>query len=260
MELVLGRSAFPGPAIEAGAAGATFAGEATFDGCVAVTHWPRADVERLLPAELELAANVSPRPDVHPLVCAFGNQTQGSWIWGGFTLPVGLEYFELLIGLPFVKHRRGHHLHTYIPRMYAGNPASVWDGNVRYGLSKQLAEMRWWGSTFVLTTEQGTPLFHAVVETANEGAASAATAPAVRTVAEVFSLPVLGRKETGELVGSYFAWDLDAALIDTAEACLTIDAPLGAGLEPRVFHGTRAGTIVVREMNWKLSWPMRCRF
>ena len=260
MEPVLGRSAFPGPAIELGAAGATFAGEATFDGCVAIAHWPRADVEGLLPAELELAANASPRAGMHPVVFAFGHQAEGSWIWGGFTLPIGLEYFEFLIGFPFVKHRRGHLLHTYIPRMYAGNPASVGDGNARYGLSKQLADMRWWGSTFVLTTPEGGLLFHAVVET-DDGAGAPDAAPrAVRAIAEIFSLPVLGRKETGDLVSSYFGWELDAAIVQRAQVCLTIDAPIVPGLEPRVFHAALDGAIRVGQMKWKLSWPMRCRF
>lgn len=261
MEPILGRNAFPGPTIEVGASGATFAGEATFDGCIALANWPRADIERLLPPELEPAANVSRRADAHPVAFVFGKQTQGSWIWGGFTLPIGLDYFEFLIGVPFVKHRRGHILHTYIPRMYASNPPSVWDGNARYGLSKQLAEMRWWGSTFILTGEQGALLFHAVVEPGkDEIAGSENGAQAARAVGEIFSLPVLGRKETGEYVCSYFAWDIDSALVRSADACLSIDSPLVPGLGPRVFHGAASGTITVRGMKWKLSWPVRCRF
>src|SRR5512147_954283 len=100
MHPLLGRNAFPGPAIDASASGATFAGEAAFHGCIAIAHWPRAAVERLLPRELELAANVSPYGDVHPVVFAFGEQHQGAWIWGGLTVPIGLTYHEFLIGFP----------------------------------------------------------------------------------------------------------------------------------------------------------------
>ena len=59
MEPFLDRRAFPGPAIDLAASGASFAGQACFNGCIAVTNWQRADVERLLPPELALAANAS---------------------------------------------------------------------------------------------------------------------------------------------------------------------------------------------------------
>ena len=49
MEPFLDRRAFPGPAIDLAASGASFAGQACFNGCIAVTNWQRADVERLLP-------------------------------------------------------------------------------------------------------------------------------------------------------------------------------------------------------------------
>jgi hypothetical protein len=260
MEPLLGRNAFPGPAIVVGASGATFAGEATFDGCIAIAHWPRADVERLLPRELELAANAAPCGGVHPVVFVFGQQNQGAWIWGGLTLPIGLVYHEFLIGFPFVRHRDGRMLHTYIPRMYASNSSVVWDGNLRYGLSKELAAMRWWGSTFVLTTQQGTLLFHAVVKPEGRSTSTHRRTLAAAAVAQIFSLPMLGRRETGHYVCSYFGWDLASASVRSAAAYLSIDAPLVSGLEPRLFHAAPGGSITVRSMKWQLSWPVSCRF
>lgn len=260
MEPLLGRNAFPGPTIDVGASGATFAGEAAFEGCIAIAHWLRADVERLLPRDLELAANVSPDADVHPVVFVFGQQTQGAWIWGGLTLPIGLVYHEFLIGVPFVNRRDGRMLHTYIPRMYASNSSVVLDGNLRYGLSKELAEMRWWGSTFVLTTKQSTLLFHAVVESEGRSTSTRGTTLAAGAVAQIFSLPILGRMGAGHYVCSYFGWDLAPASVRSAAAYLSIDAPLVGGLEPRVFHAAAGGAITVRNMKWQLSWPVPCRF
>ena len=259
IQSILGRSAFPGPVIEIGRSGATFAGEAAFEGCFAITEWRRADVERLLPPEIALAENVSSRAARHPVVFAFGEQKRGAWIWGGLTLPVGLEYHELMIAIPFVVHRSGRFLHTYIPRMYASNSPAVWDGNARYGLAKELADLGWWNTTFVVTDARGRLVLHADVE-ADGAWRRAASAPAARAAAEIFALPVLGRKASGQYVSSYFAWDFDAATARPAAAAISLDAPLVAGLEPRVIQAADGRAVSVQDLRWRLSWPVACRF
>ena len=65
------RSAHPGPTIEAGVANASFVAQARFDGWIAFTSWPHADVEALLPAELELVPSVR-TPGEHPVAFILG--------------------------------------------------------------------------------------------------------------------------------------------------------------------------------------------
>jgi len=260
MRPFLGREAFPGPAIELAAAGGSFVGQAAFDGTIAWTQWPRAEVERLLPPDLELAANVA-APDLHPVVFVFGEQTHGAILFGGFTVPAGPDYWELAIAIPFVKHRRGRHLHVHVPRMYASYFPPVWNGNTHYGFGKELARMGWQGPIFLVTTAEGTLLVHAAVEPAGGWApAEGCALPNLAALRAAFALPVVGRKADGTFVSSYFGWDFTRAAVRPADSWVSIDAPLGAGLVPRECHDVAAGTFEVRGMLWRLTWPAACRF
>src|SRR5882724_1686714 len=138
MDPFLGRSAFPGPAIAADAAGNRFVGQARFSGCIAFTNWRRAEVEAFLPPELQLATNAV-AADLHPVVFVFGDQAAGAILFAGFTVPTGAAYQELAIVVPFVRYRGGRHLHSYVPRMYSSYFPAVWHGNAHYGFSKEMA-------------------------------------------------------------------------------------------------------------------------
>src|SRR5579862_3418974 len=81
----------------------SFVGQATFNGCIAFANWPRRDVERLLPPELQLATNVSSTPQLHPLAFIFGENSDGATIFGAMTLPLGVRYFEFALTIPFVQ-------------------------------------------------------------------------------------------------------------------------------------------------------------
>ena len=141
MDSFLNKHAFLGPSIPVDTAGGSFAAEATFNGCIAFFNWARKEVERLLPPDLELAVNRSAAPDLHPVSLVFGDQTEGAWIVAGRRLPLDFNYQELTLAVPFVKHRQGRYLHTYVPRIYSSNWPAVWDGNVNYGLGKRMGTM-----------------------------------------------------------------------------------------------------------------------
>ncbi len=164
MDLFLTKEAFPGPCMDAKASSATFVGQARFNGCIAFCNWPRRDVEALLPKELELAANASSSAAVHPVAFIFGEQTLGATIFAGITLPLGVHYHEFALAIPFVKHRHGRYLHTFIPRMYSSYFPAVWHGNTYYGLAKEMATMWWQGPVFLATASSDALLLHAAVE------------------------------------------------------------------------------------------------
>jgi len=166
MDPFLDRTAFPGPTIDLAASGASFAGQARFNGCIAVTNWLRAEVERLLPPQLALAANASPTPDIHPMIFVFGEQTQGAVIFARLPVPAGPDYGEFALAIPFVRHRDGRHLHVHVPRMYSSYFPATWNGNAHYGFGKAMARMEWRGPVFLMTSETGDLLLHAAVEPA----------------------------------------------------------------------------------------------
>jgi len=259
MQEFLGRDSFLGACLDAPKL--TFVGRADFNGCIAFFNWSRVDVARVLPSELELAANVSVTPDVHPLVLIFGEQERGATIFGGMTLPTGVGYYELGMAIPFVTHRRGRHLHNFIPLMYSSFFPPIWAGNVHYGFSKAFAAMRWEDSLFIVTRPDGALLLRATVEPAGDWVPGRnCDLPNFDEMRSVFALPVLGRRQDGTYVKSYFRWDYGAARVRAVRAAVSIEAKLIEGVAPRTCMSLRSATFEVQRMEWRISWPASCRF
>jgi len=259
MDPFLGRNAFPGPVIDVDTAAGSFVGQARFSGCVAFTNWRRSDVEAVLPPELALATNTI-APDLHPVVFVFGEQSDGAIRFAGLTVPTGATYHELGIAIPFVHHRHGRHLHSYVPRMYASYFPSIWHGNVTYGFGKEMGHMAWQGEIFLLTAEDGSLLLHGASEPAGSwSSGSSCTLPNFDSMRAVFAMPVIGRRADGSFVCSYFGWDFQDAQVRASDCCVSIDASLAVGLGPRRCPDVAAGSFDVRGMMWRLTWPTPCR-
>jgi hypothetical protein len=261
MEAVLGGECFAGPAVDRVTAALSFAGQAAFNGCIAVCSWPRAEVAALLPPELVLAGGDAPGRERHPVVFVFGEHTEGATLFGGLTFALGVDYHEFALAVPFVRHRAGRFLHTFVPRMYASFFPAAWAGNTHYGLAKAMATMGWHGPQFVITAPDGALLLHASIEAAGAWQAAALGAwPALLALRQAFALPIAGRRNDGSYVASYFGWDFTEALVRPIDAAVAIDAPLVDGITPRWCSALDAGAFEVRRMLWRLSWPGPCRF
>jgi hypothetical protein len=261
MDVFLGKESFPGPWVCAGISSGSYAGQAHFNGCIAFSNWLKEEVAAVLPDELELAVNTSAAPGLHPVAFIFGEQTEGATIFGGVTFPMGVNYHELAFAIPFVKHRRGRYLHTFVPRMYSSFFPATWAGNAHYGLGKEMGTMRWEGPLFAVATAEGTPVFHASIEPVGEWEAGPrCDLPNFAAMRAVFALPVVGRRTDGTYVTSYFGWDFGAARVRPARAALSINAGLAQGVNPHSCATVSSGTFEVRRMIWRLSWPVSCRF
>lgn len=246
---------FLGDIVDASAAGATFVGQATFNGCIAVTTWPRRDVAALLPPGLAPALPAS-GADGHPVVFVFGEQTGGAVQVGGYPFPVGRDYREICVAVPFVRHLQGRYLHTFIPRMYATYLPAVWNGNAHYGFSKRVAQISWEGALYLVTSATGALLWHAETEPVKPSP-SAAGFDAMRAM---FRVPILGRKTDGSWVASYFDWDFATAAVAGADVAVSIGDGFLDGLTARRCTDPPSGSFAVRGMVWRLSWPSPCRF
>jgi hypothetical protein len=261
MDVFLDRNAFSGPSQPAPSRPGLYAGQAAFNGSIAVCNWARAAAAAALPADIELAPAARPGVAAHPVVFVLGEQTQGATIFGGLTFPMGVDYHEILLAIPFVKHRRGTNLHVLVARMYASFFPAIWAGNAHYGFGKRMATMRVDGARYDVTMPDGTRLAHAVRQPL--GAWCAAAQCDLRNFAAMramFTLPVLGRREDGSYVASYFDWDFAGARVRPARVTVAIERELAPGFLPRACCAVPDGAFEVRGMIWRLSWPQRCRF
>lgn len=252
---MLGPSGFRGPVCGIDAARATWGAQSSFHGNVAVSVWPRATVQALLPPDLVLATRTAGPRDAHPVLFLFGDQRAGAPIYGGVPLRSAVVYQEFAMVVPFVRHRGGRFLHSWLPRMVCSWPLATWTGNVHYGFAKRMGRMGWQGPIYTVADERGALLFHAHVEIEADTAADPEAVVALRAA---LALPLAGVRRDGRFVSAY--WDLDfaAARVRRARARIAIDAPFADGLEPGE-HAARAA-LGVENAIWRLSWPTRCRF
>lgn len=259
VQVLFDRASFPGPRAGVETFRGAFVGQSIFNGCVILSSWPRGDAKKLLPPDVDLAVNRSAAPDRHPLVFLFGDQTEGATKFAGLTLPTGIRYQEFALAVPFVRCAGGAKLHTYMVRMVSTHRAATLAGNLYYGFGKRMGRMGWEGPVFLMTDELGRLLFHAEVEATEEwracGAGAAAQLSGLRTA---FSLPILGLRGGG-FTASYFAWDFEDARARSVDAALSIDRPFADGLASGALHSLAPGSVELRGMRWRLSWPAPVR-
>ncbi len=247
----------PDPALHAGTA---FNGQATFAGRLCVVGLPRADVVATLPPSLELMSGGCVDPAQHPVLFVFGEQADGTLLVGGRPVPLGIHYGEFAVLVPFVRQRHDATPHVFVARMCSAYFPATWHGNAHYGFAKTTARMRTEGPLFVLSDDDDRLLLHAAVEPRGPWEpATTATLPTIVAVRRLFEhLPVLGRRADGSILCSRFGWDFTHADLRPAAGWISIDGPLLEGLGPRLCAGVPGGTLEVRNLLWKLSWPARC--
>lgn len=247
---------FAGPWRDARTSGASLAGEARFSGFIAVAEWRRGEVASLLPEELELGER-NGESDLHPVLFVFGSQNNGAIIRGRLSIPLGLSFQEFGLFVPFVRFRGGRHLHVLVAKMFSSHAPVVVVGNQDYGFAKDLAAMHWDPPLFTMRAPEGELLFHAHVATAGEWRRrGGATRPVVDFVHRIFALPVLGRKPEGHFAAAYFDWGFERAAMRAADVALSIDGGWAGADAPRTCYDVSGGSLEVREMMWRLSWPL----
>jgi hypothetical protein len=227
---------------------ADIAGEAMFGGCVAAIDIARDTIAALLPPTVALAHDDPSR--VHRCLIAFGEQSDGVTFFGGFPVPWNVRYHEALVAVPFVHLDADDRPHLFVRGMPCDFWPAVWNGNVYYGFTKQLARIEWDGERFLSHSDRPEPDFHAVVERTSM---SAGLDPLI-WIREAAALPVLGCRADGTIVTSHFEWDFTEASVEPVEVRLYESAQF-----PELTAGNDAGRLHpgcrVQHMRWRLSWP-----
>lgn len=260
MTPLLGHDPPPGEWISARRAGASWVGEAWFDGIVLFTTWSAADVVAFLPPEWRPAADAFPAADGHPVVFLLGRQRRASILFAGMRLPTDADYDEAMVAVPFAQHRAGRLLHTFIPLMYTSDARATWSGNAHYGFGKRPGAIARFGRSLAVTDERGALVLHVIVHETGTWlpAGNVSVAEPVDALRTLGELPVVGRRADGRDVVSYFGWSLRRAELRSIHASLSIDEAAAPGL---VASGGRSGLrgVEVHGLRWRLSWPEWCR-
>lgn len=238
------------------AADSAFVGEMRFSGCVVATHHPRRAIERLLPADLSLAAGAHESgADTHPLIFIFGRQTEGTILFGGMSYPLGVKYTEFGMAIPSVTYGGGGDLHTYVPRMYSSYFPPVRDGNMHYGFSKTQAAIDWHGPIATLTTPGGVLLWHAATEPVAAWRRRPDAVHELAWIEAAFACPILGRKANGRYVRSHFRFGFRDAVLRPIRCAMAIEVALLDGMAAQRVYSAPGQAVEVQGMLWQLSWP-----
>jgi len=232
-----------------------FVAQTRFSGCIVASRWSRAAVERILPAGIRLATEPGRTGKRHPVLFLFGEHDRSAVVFALLELGTGGTFREFLIAVPFVSWDDAVP-RMFVCRVFSGERIVTWSGNIHYGFPKSMVPMERLGNSFVVSDDRGALLVHASAEPAGpwEPAGSSRLPGLLMTLA-VARLPVVGCRPDGTSVASRFEWALGDAEIRPVRAVVSIDAPLGPGLEPRVCHASARDALEVRAMRWRLSWP-----
>jgi len=221
------------------------AGEAMFSGCLSTIDVARDAIASHLPPGVALPPGNSA---TYPCILAFGEQAEGTTCFGGFSLPWGIRYHELMVAVPFVCWRGATGGHLFVSGMACDFWPAVWNGNFYYGFKKQFARMGWSGDHFAVADESQRTGFDAVLH--SRGEAPGATLDRIRAAA---ALPVLGHRRDGVFVRSCFDWDFREAAVEAASLELTRGQYLPE--LPSTPASRQDEACRIRGMRWRLGWP-----
>jgi hypothetical protein len=219
---------------------------------VAILAIAPATARAMLPAGLDLAAqHLTPRQR-HPLVLIMGQQSDVRLR----LLPLGAEYREAILALPFVELRergapRGPF--CYCPRLFLDRRLPILAGRLLYAYAKRRAAIRMTAASYSIAERAGAdPLLEAHFRITGE----AVEAP--WGGAAMFDLPVISRAP--------HAWwyscadvGLERAVLQRVELRLAIHRPFAPGLPVGEFviadaAGAASSAFHMRT-NWRLAGP-----
>ncbi|HWP65050.1 MAG TPA: hypothetical protein VNO26_03945 [Candidatus Limnocylindria bacterium] len=231
-------------------------GTADFRGVVVVLSLARERVRTWLPDHPDVQPLAGCDRRGQPAVILFGEQAHGETHLAGVRIPLGRSYRELAVAVPLADGEAGREPRTALLCMYADYFPAVWNGRMRYGFGKQLADIHRTPSAFVVARPHGGPLCMAVHDPA--GPWSAGTpAPLLRAVAGWLSGTLVGRTPAGRRVHSDSHWGLDGCRARPVRVSVRAFEALVGDLGPGELIDETAAAFEVDGVRWSLGWPER---
>ena len=255
-----------------------FGGQSVFSGRLVFINLPRTIVDDVLPADLHLAANESTTiPDLHPVLLLHGRHMNTEWTFPLYTQPIGTDYQELIVIIPFVQRGTSSNWYNYMVRIYLDNYLATWIGNSYYGYFKEMAalvESSAGASAKLDILRVGIHLFDWTAEpTATspapflDNATALSELPNYGDALEIIGLPMLGTlvDAGGHYICSQWDWNLDDALVRPIRADLQFRQSFRYGMASWVSLGATEtvpeGAFEIRNINWAMAYPpVACSF
>lgn len=234
----------------------------TYTSDCAVVTLPVAEVRRMLPAGVAPGAQTLAPPGEHPVLFMFGHHEGVHPVF----LPIRGAYHEMITAVPFLDYPAGSSEasrgeYAFMPRLYLDDwifvilgwfygydkvRARIADGPDGYRVSALLSRRR-------IVSGQFAP----------KGDAGPVSAfPNFSPVEPTFREPFLGRLFFGPILCSVMTFELEKAVLRSADAVIAVESAYLPGMPVREFrvHGIDASPLGAFriEVPWTLSWPMRC--
>lgn len=241
-------------------------GRAIFNGEMVFANVSRSKAKALLPqgANLALAANQGTHPQAHPMIHLYGKQTQTSWIINGQPVPIGSDYGEFMLLIPFVQIGASPQWHNFVVRMYLEDAGAVSLGYY-FGYRKQLAKVHLAAhGCKVSVVNLFNPLKLREVFTSDHQM-NTSTGPTQQQnlgdMKTIMSMPILGVDElTGVQHCSYFALDYGYATVEPI-VCSHKYLPAFDPAIPVTSTMTSVddGAVAIQNLEWRIDFPaLKC--
>lgn len=255
----LGSNDFPGSSYIRRPSNAATGGEATYSGYIIFTNISRTLVAAALPPNLLLAPN-SAAPDLHPVIFLFGHQRNTKWIVAGTRIPIGDDYTEMMVLIPFVQKDAGGNMHTYAARMYLDDLEAILLGNLHFFYAKKWGTVDELGLAFTQFHNE-TPYFEAGIQVGEWHTSEQAESelPNYVAIREIFEMPIVGSSGLLGLKCSYFEFHYENAMVAAVQSQHRFLQPFRESMAAWVGLGAlssvRDGAVAIQGLTWRIAAP-----
>jgi hypothetical protein len=241
-------------------------GEATYSGYIVFTNLSRSLVDAVLPPDLQLATN-SVNLDLHPVIFLFGHQRNTKWLIAGTPIPIGNDYKEMMVVIPFVQKQGGVNWHNYVLRMYLDDWAAISLGNLYFAYAKEWGTADEFGIAFT-EFHYVTPYFSASMQegTWQTSAQAELALPNYKAIQAIFEMPMVGWDSWLGLKCSYFEFHYGNAMVAALQSehqfLRSFRANMGAWVALGSLSSVPDGAIAIEGLDWRINHPPAptCRF
>src|SRR5262249_49482129 len=248
---------------------AAFGAEAIYHGRVIAINIPDNVASKVLPSGFHLAANPVSSPDQHPILLFLGHQTHTKYVFPGWSPPVGNDYTEVIVVVPFVQKDGSSHWHNYVARIYLDDLPALYVGNLYYGMMKEEANFTETTTTLDVY-RNGVHWFQASFSstaTWTPSAVATTSLPNYRALLTMLEMPVQGTLTYlgGQPVCSYFEWNCDDVQVRPISSQVRFLEPLQTGVTSWPALGTVSGVSdgawELQGLRWRMAFPpLDCEF